>query len=101
MLGDRRDHFESLKDLWDIFNVVVEERKKREIDPTLTILRQCEVEAEQDEETPDEIKQRIKAMTEFLETLSGWYEQMSTIPRSTIMKLMKLGSRITRLLNKA
>lgn len=100
VLGDRRDHFESRKDLWEIFNCVVEERKKREIDPTLTILRECELEAANDKTTPEEIKQRIKNMTEFLETLSGWYEQMSSIPKATIMKMIKLGSKITKFLSK-
>ena len=100
VLGDRRDHFESLKDLWEIFNCVVEERKKREIDPTLTILRECELEASLDKETPDEIKERIKNMTEFLETLSGWYDQMNSLPKSAVMKLIKLGSKITKFLGK-
>ena len=100
VLGDRRDHFESMKDIWDIFNCVVEERKKREIDPTLTLLRQCELEAADDTETPDEVKQRIKNMTEFLETLTTWYGQMNGIPRSALVKLMKLGSTITRFLGK-
>src|SRR4029077_734317 len=35
VLGDRRDHFESIKDVWEIFRIVSEERKRREIDPTL------------------------------------------------------------------
>jgi len=100
VLGDRRDHFESLKDLWAIFNNVVEERKKRELDPTLTLLRQCELEAADDTDTPQEIKDRIHNMTEFLETLTGWYEQMRTVPTSTLVKLMKLGSRITAVLGK-
>ncbi len=100
VLGDRRDHFESMKDLWEIFNCVVAERKKREIDPTLTILRQCELEAEHDSETPKEVKERIRNMTEFLETLTTWYEQMSSIPKTTLVKLMKLGTRITKILAK-
>jgi DNA-binding transcriptional regulator GbsR (MarR family) len=100
VLGDRRDHFESMKDLWEIFNCVVAERKKREIDPTLTLLRQCEIEADSDTETPAEVKERIRRMTEFLETLTTWYEQMSTIPKTTLVKLMKLGSRITKILGK-
>lgn len=100
VLGDRRDHFESMKDLWAIFSCVVDERKKREIDPTLTILRQCELEAEEDRATPEEIKQRIHNMAEFLETLTGWYEQMRTIPQPTLMKLLKLGSKITKILGK-
>jgi len=98
VLGDRRDHFESIKDLWEIFTTVVEERKKREIDPTLTLLRQCQLEAAEDRETPQEIKQRIGEMTEFLETLTGWYEQMQRLPKATLVKLMTLGGKITRVL---
>ena len=100
VLGDRRDHFESMKDMWEIFNCVVEERKKRELDPTLTLLRQCELEAAQESETPEEIKARIRNITEFLETLTGWYEQMSRVPKPTLMKLMKLGSKVTKILGK-
>lgn len=100
VLGDRRDHFEAMQDLWEIFNCVVDERKKREIDPTLTLLRQCELEAEEDTETPEEIKGRISDITDFLETLAGWYEQMSTIPKPTLVKLMKLGTKITKILGK-
>jgi len=98
VLGDRRDHFESMKDLWAIFTSVVEERKKREIDPTLTLLRQCQLEAAEDNETPEEIKTRIREMTEFLETLTGWYEQMQRLPKTTLVKLMKLGGAITKVL---
>src|SRR5437660_3480850 len=41
VLGDRRDHFESVKDVWEIFRIVAEERKRREIDPTLRVLQEC------------------------------------------------------------
>src|SRR2546428_6965427 len=41
VLGDRRDHFESIKDVWEIFRIVSEERKRREIDPTLRVLGGC------------------------------------------------------------
>src|SRR5882757_4700459 len=41
MLGDRRDHFESIKDVWDLFRQVLDERKKREIDPTVSMIRDC------------------------------------------------------------
>src|SRR3989454_12428931 len=51
VLGDKRDHFESMKEVWEMFRVVLDERKKREIDPTLALLRQCIAEAEKDEET--------------------------------------------------
>src|SRR5919108_5850317 len=44
VLGDRRDHFESIKDVWEIFRTVSEERKRREIDPTLRVVQECVVE---------------------------------------------------------
>lgn len=100
VLGDRRDHFETMEDLWDIFNCVVEERKKREINPTLTMLRQCELEAAEDTQTSPEIKKKISDIKDFLETLTTWHSQMQTIPRSALIKIMKLGNKITRLLNK-
>src|SRR6204780_4131533 len=46
VLGDKRDHFESMKDVWEMFRVVLDERKRREIDPTLIMLHQCIAEAE-------------------------------------------------------
>src|SRR5213593_772111 len=53
VLGDKRDHFDSMKDVWEMFRVVLDERKKREIDPTLRILRECIEEAEKDKETDE------------------------------------------------
>jgi len=100
VMGDRRDHFESLKDLWEMFMVILEERKKREIDPTLTMLRQCVLEAENDTGTPDEIKERMGNVLEFMETLSGWYDQMKGVPKPALIKLMKLGSKVTGFLGK-
>ncbi len=100
VMGDRRDHFESVKDMWEMFMVIVEQRKQREIDPTLTMLRSCVLEGEADKQTPAEIKQRISASLEFMETLTGWYEQMRTVPQPTLLKLMKLGARITALLGR-
>src|SRR4249920_3574931 len=48
VMGDRRDHFESMKDVWEMFRQVLDERKRREIDPTLNMLRACIAEAEKD-----------------------------------------------------
>src|SRR5271169_2936001 len=48
VLGDKRDHFESLKNVWEMFRIVLDERKKREIDPTAQMLRECVAEASKD-----------------------------------------------------
>jgi DNA-binding transcriptional regulator GbsR (MarR family) len=94
--GDRRDHFEALQDNWEMLTTIVEERKKREIDPTLTMLRACAIEAADDPNTPDEIKARIQGQLEFIETLAGWYDQVKNIPKPTLISLMKMGSRVAR-----
>ncbi len=45
VLGDKRDHFESMKNVWDMFRIVLDERKRREIDPTIAVLEECMAEA--------------------------------------------------------
>jgi len=100
ILGDRRDHFECKEDIWEIFTCIAEERKKREIDPTLAMLRECVTESNDDKSISQKTKQKIVHMSEFVESMSGWYQQMNTIPRPTLMKLMKLGSKITKFLGK-
>src|SRR4030088_3182712 len=44
VMGDRRDHFDTLHDVWEMFSIILDERKKREIDPTVAILRECSLE---------------------------------------------------------
>ena len=100
MLGDRRDYFESPSDVWELFRVIIEQRKQRELNPTLSMLRTCAVEVDDEEETDEITKQRIRNMLQFVETTSDWYEQIQGIPTSTLKKIMKLGARITRLVDK-
>lgn len=100
IMGDRRDHFESLKDLWEITRVIIDERKKREIDPTITMLRQCALESSDDKQTDKGVKTRIEDTLHFMEMMSDWYTQMKDIPSPTLTKMMKLGARITGFLTK-
>ena len=100
MLGDRRDYFESLSDVWELFRVIIEQRKQRELNPTLSMLRTCAVEVAEEKETDEITKQRIKNMLQFVETTSDWYEQIQEIPTSTLQKIMKLGAKITGFLDK-
>lgn len=97
VMGDRRDHFESIKDVWEMLLIIMEQRKRREIDPTLTMLRECVLESEDSKDATDpEVKARIKRVLEFLETLSTWHDQMSKLPKSTLVSLMKMGSKIAK-----
>ena len=97
VLGDRRDYFESLHDVWELFRVIIEQRKQRELNPTLTMLKSCAADIEREEETDPLTKQRVHNMLEFVQSTSTWYEEISDIPTSTLTKLMKLGKRITKL----
>jgi len=100
VLGDRRDYFESLSDVWELFRVIIEQRKKRELNPTLSMLQQCAKEVDADNNTDEITKERIHNMLAFVSTTSNWYEQIQEVPTSTLQKLMKLGSGITKFLKK-
>ena len=97
VLGDRRDYFESLYDVWELFRVIIEQRKQRELNPTLSMLRTAAEEVDQEADTDPVTKERIRNMLDFVETTSDWYEQIRDIPTSTLTKLMKLGKGITKL----
>src|SRR5580693_8258054 len=60
VLGDKRDHFESMKDVWEMFRVVLDERKRREIDPTLGMLRECIAEIGDQNEKDAHTKERLQ-----------------------------------------
>lgn len=99
-LGDRRDYFESLHDVWDLFRVIIEQRKQRELSPTLAMLKECAAEVDAEADTDPVTKERVKNMLQFVDSTNGWYEQISQIPTSTLTKLMALGSKITKLVTK-
>ncbi len=96
-LGDRRDYFESIYDVWELFRVIIEQRKQRELNPTLTMLRSCAKDLSKEKDTDPVTKERILNMLEFIENTNSWYEQIREIPSDTLTKIMKLGSKITKL----
>src|ERR1700709_415665 len=91
VMGDKRDHFESMKDVWEMFRHVLDERKRREIDPTLAMLRECLAEAggEKDGYT----KARLNDLHDFFETTTRWYDQVRLWPASALAKFAKLGDK--------
>ncbi len=100
VLGDRRDYFESLHDVWELFRAIIEQRKQRELNPTLAMLKDCAADVDAEKETDPITKERIKNMLQFVESTSNWYEQINEIPSSTLTKLMALGTKITKLVKK-
>ena len=96
-MGDRRDHFATSGDVWELFRTVVRERKEREFDPTINVLKDCLVSADLAKEEATS-QQRIKETLALMEALSTWGEQMLRLEPATLMKVMKLGAKIQGLL---
>lgn len=93
LLGDRRDHFESVKDVWEIFRIVAEERKRREIDPTLRILQEC-VSEPQNGSSGAYAHQKLEEMLEFLTSTSGLFEELIHLPTATLKRAVRLRGKL-------
>lgn len=98
VMGDKRDHFEALPDVWETFRTVLEERKKREIDPTLAVLRECVADLKENKDVEKYTEQRLKALTDFFETTTVWYDQIRLWPQSAFVKFVKIGGKIQKLI---
>jgi DNA-binding transcriptional regulator GbsR (MarR family) len=98
VLGDKRDHFESMKDVWEMFRVVIDERKKREIDPTLAVLRECIAEAEKDRSSDRHTEERLRELCNFFETTLAWYGQVRSWPTQALARFVKLGDKVRKAL---
>ncbi len=92
--GDRRDHFESMRDVWEMFRVVLDERKKREIDPTLAVLRECLAESGNEKGTNPYTQKRLRELCDFFEQTTGWYAQVRQWPATALTRFMKLGGKV-------
>ena len=98
VMGDRRDHFESMADVWEMFQIVMDERKRREIDPTMKLLRECLAELGKDRAAPAHLKDRLEAMLSFFESMSSWYSQIRLLPHGAVVRFVKMGSKVGKLL---
>jgi DNA-binding transcriptional regulator GbsR (MarR family) len=99
VMGDRRDHFETSTDIWELFKLIVEGRRQREIDPTLTVLRDSLMSPEMANESP-ETEQRIRETLVFMETLTTWSDEMLRLKPETIMKTLGLGAKISKVVRR-
>lgn len=98
--GDRRDHFTTPDDLWEIVRTLVEERKKREIDPTLTKLRELEMQRPDGGQDAHAYAQ-IAALRETIELLTSWYDEMSRLETDRLKQLLAMGAKITKIVGLA
>lgn len=95
IMGDRRDHFETSSDVWELFRTVVRERKEREFDPTIQTLRECLASPELSQEEKA-AQARIAETLALMETVTTWADEMLRLDPATLMKLLKMGASVQR-----
>ncbi len=95
---DRREHFSALEDPWAVIRTLAEERRKREVDPTLTVLRDLML-REPANEAERHAQQRLAGMTEAIELLTSWADEVQKLPDERIVALLKLGAGVAKVLD--
>jgi len=95
--GDRREYFSSLGDVWEIFRVVAAERRRREVAPTLSVLREALL---AEPVSPQDVfaQQRMREMHELVDLANNWFDEMQRLSPESLAKLMKMGAKVQKLL---
>ncbi|UKK83744.1 MarR family transcriptional regulator [Sphingopyxis sp. BSN-002] len=99
LLGDRRDHFTAETDIWEMVTRIAAGRKAREIDPAEAALKACVARAATDPELAPAAKARLAEMLDFVTTMSRWHDEMLNVPKPALMRLIRLGAGVTKLIN--
>ncbi len=96
-LGERRDVFVAVKNAWELGLRVLDERKRREIDPAVEILRDCIREAEKDGGDA-QATARLREMLQFCELMDAWYVRIRRLSPDALRRLTRLGGKLEKLL---
>jgi DNA-binding transcriptional regulator GbsR (MarR family) len=97
VLGERTDRFEIKGDVWEMFRWIVDYRKRREVDPTLSMLRETVAELEQSQEDTH-TRGRLREMLDLFETADSLYAQAQNVPTHRIVSIARMGDIVSRLL---
>jgi DNA-binding transcriptional regulator GbsR (MarR family) len=92
--GDRKQYYEAIKDPWEMFRLILDERKRREIDPTLVTLRACLGEITQSAPGDTYTQERLRVLLEFFEVMIPLYNELRRLPRGPIQILTKLTAKV-------
>ena len=95
--GDRREYFEAPADVWEIFRVLAEERRRREIEPTLSMLRTALLETPHSD-AERHAQQRMREMHDLIDRLMSWFDDVQKLAPETALQLMGMGSTVTKVL---
>jgi DNA-binding transcriptional regulator GbsR (MarR family) len=97
-MGDRRDHFATLDDVWEMFLLIMRERRKRELDPTVAVLRECLAETESSKSATPATRKRFEDLAEFMELTSRWCERSQSLSPAGLKRLASLGDKVFKLI---
>ena len=95
--GDRRDHFESMTDVFEMFRIIMNERRKREIDPTLKLIDDC-LDADSGDPSEAMVRARLEKMRDFFELALTFSSQLDRVSTPSLVKAARMGDKALRLL---
>jgi DNA-binding transcriptional regulator GbsR (MarR family) len=95
--GDRREYIDAPSDAWEIFRTLAEERRRREIEPTLSMLRNALLE---EPATPEDriALERMRGMHDLIELTTTWFDDVQRMDQQTLSRLMKMGAKVQKVL---
>jgi DNA-binding transcriptional regulator GbsR (MarR family) len=96
-LGDRRDYYEAVSDVWSMFVSILEQRKRREIDPTVEVLRECIDQHESGRSHDEFTRDRMQDLLELLELIGTWYDQMRSLSPASQRRVLSMGRKLTKI----
>lgn len=99
-MGDRREYYVSESDIWTMFRIILRERKKREIDPTVSMLRSCLLDAERDRNEDAHALSRIGEVLQFFEDVCGWYDRLDRLSNAQLRAMVGMADKVVGLLPK-
>src|SRR4051812_15726290 len=99
IIGDRRDRFEALKDVMETFRVIMAERKRREMDPTIALLENCVHEVKSGGASEEYTREQLEKMLEFCRMVTTWYSQIDRLSTPALQRLFRGGARLVKLFN--
>ena len=98
VFGDRRAYFESIKDVWEMYRVILDERKRRELDPTLVTLRTCLAEMPPGSPDDRDARQRLQELVDFFESMDALYEEVRRMSIDELRRFVRMKGRVRKLL---
>jgi len=91
VIGDRRDHFEAVQDPYQMFAIIIAERKRRELDPVLSIVRECLAEADASE-TEAHTRKQLLRLGGFAQQIDRAFTKLRSLAPAKLARVLQLNS---------